>query len=67
MKLINLGGTDSLAKQFLAQVRDKEIQQDRMRFRKNVERLGEIMAYEVSKNLKYNPLTIETPLKKNLY
>ncbi|MDZ7647577.1 MAG: uracil phosphoribosyltransferase [Cytophagales bacterium] len=64
MKLINLGDTDSLAIQFLAQVRDKEIQRDRMRFRKNVERLGEIMAYEVSKNLEYNPLTIETPLKK---
>lgn len=64
MKVINLGDIDSLAKQFLAQIRNKEIQRDRMRFRRNLERLGEIMAYEVSKNLKYTSQTIETPLKK---
>lgn len=64
MKVINLGDIDSLAKQFLAQIRNKEIQRDRMRFRRNLERLGEIMAYEVSKNLKYTSQTIETPQKK---
>lgn len=64
MKVINLGDSDSLAKQFLAQIRNKETQQDRMRFRRNLERLGEIMAYEVSKNLKYTSQTIETPQKK---
>jgi uracil phosphoribosyltransferase len=63
MNLINLGSNNSIANQFLAQVRDKEIQADRMRFRTNMERLGEIMAYEISKKLKYGPRSFETPLK----
>jgi len=63
MSLINLGSSDSIANQFLAQVRDKEIQADRMRFRTNMERLGEIMAYEISKKLKFEPRYFETPLK----
>lgn len=63
MNLINLGSNNSIANQFLAQVRDQEIQADRMRFRTNMERLGEIMAYEISKKLKYEPRSFETPLK----
>lgn len=63
MNLINLGSNNSIANQFLAQVRDQEIQADRMRFRTNMERLGEIMAYEISKKLKYVPRSFETPLK----
>lgn len=53
---------NSIANHFLAELRDTEIQKDRMRFRKNIERLGEIMAYEISKTLSYIPKEIETPL-----
>lgn len=64
MNLINLGDQNSIAHHFLAEVRDKGIQADRLRFRKNLERLGEIMAYEISKNLVYQSRSIETPLKR---
>lgn len=53
---------NSIANHFLAELRDVNIQQDRMRFRRNLERLGEIMAYEISKTLTYEPHTVETPL-----
>lgn len=52
----------SIANQYLLELRDKAIQQDRERFRKNVERLGELMAYEVSKKLTYKSTTVQTPL-----
>jgi uracil phosphoribosyltransferase len=52
----------SVANHFLAQLRDKHVQADRLRFRKNLERLGEIMAYEISKTFTYTPQKIETPL-----
>jgi len=60
--LINLSDQNSVANQFIAELRDKRIQQDRLRFRKNVERLGQVMAYEISKRLLYRENTIETPL-----
>jgi len=53
---------NSAANHFLAEIRDKDLQQDRMRFRRNLERLGEIFAYEISKTLTYVPAEIETPL-----
>ena len=46
----------------MSEIRDKELQLDRMRFRTNVRRLGQIMAYEISKTLKYNTVGVETPL-----
>ncbi len=49
--IINLTEQNSLVNQFLLELRDKNTQQERMRFRKNMERLGEIMAYEISKKL----------------
>lgn len=57
-----LDKTNSIASQFLAELRDVEIQQDRMRFRRNLERIGEIMAYEISKTLDYIPQMVTTPL-----
>jgi uracil phosphoribosyltransferase len=63
--IFNLSEKDSIANQFLLELRDKTIQQDRMRFRKNIERLGEIMAYEVSKKLLYHVQEVETPLGKS--
>lgn len=62
MSLINLGEKPSLANQFLNEIRDKDSQQDRMRFRKNLERMGEIMAYEISKTLTYQACAINSPL-----
>ncbi len=58
----NLGTKNSLLNQFLSELRDEEIQLDRMRFRKNLERLGEIFAYEISKKLSYEEKEITTPL-----
>jgi uracil phosphoribosyltransferase len=60
--LFNLSEQNSIANQFVAELRDKTIQQDRLRFRKNVERLGQIMAYEISKKLLYTRKAVETPL-----
>ncbi|WP_158858641.1 uracil phosphoribosyltransferase [Lunatibacter salilacus] len=56
-----LSQSNSIASQYLSELRDIHIQQDRLRFRKNLERLGEIMAYEISKNLAYTSQKIETP------
>ncbi len=60
--LFILNQVDSIANQMLMELRDKSIQQNRMRFRKNVERLGSILAYEVSKKLEYETKPVETPL-----
>jgi len=53
---------NSILNHFLAQIRDVTIQKDSMRFRKNIERIGEIMAYELSKTLEYEKVEIQTPL-----
>ncbi len=52
----------SIANQFIAELRDVAIQKDQMRFRRNMERLGEMLAYEVSKGLPYEAAQIQTPL-----
>jgi len=61
-RVYNLGGKDSYLNHILYELRDEHIQQDRLRFRHNLERLGELMAYEVSKNLSYEPREVVTPL-----
>lgn len=53
---------DSIGNQFLAELRDITIQGDRLRFRKNLERIGEILAYEISKSLTYHSKELQTPL-----
>jgi len=53
---------NSILNQFVAEIRDVNIQSDSMRFRRNMERIGEIFAYEISKTLKYNTQEITTPL-----
>lgn len=62
MKVINLGENNSILNKFMAQMRDREIQKDSMRFRKNLERIGEIFAYEISKTLTASPKDVVTPL-----
>lgn len=53
---------NSILNHFLAQIRDVSVQNDSMRFRKNIERIGEIMAYELSKTLPYIDVEVQTPL-----
>ena len=55
---------NSIALEFLSEIRDIHVQKDRWKFRKNMERLGEILAYEISKSLDYGELTIQTPLQE---
>lgn len=62
IQIHDLGATDSVFNQFMAELRDAVIQQDRMRFRRNLERIGEIMAYEISKTLEYEEEEVTTPL-----
>jgi len=57
-----LTSTNSIANHFIAELRNVEVQTDRMRFRRNLERLGEIFAYEISKDLLYEEVEITTPL-----
>lgn len=62
MKIINLGESNSILNKFVSELRDVNIQKDSLRFRRNVERIGEIMAYEISKNFTYCRKDIQTPL-----
>jgi uracil phosphoribosyltransferase len=62
MKIINLGEKDSVLNSFIAEIRDHIIQKDSMRFRRNLERIGEIFAYEISKTLNYSEKDVTTPL-----
>ncbi|HRS53868.1 MAG TPA: uracil phosphoribosyltransferase [Bacteroidales bacterium] len=60
--VIVLGNQNTLVDQFIGELRDIEVQKDRMRFRKNMERMGEIFAYEISKTMEYEKKNIITPL-----
>ena len=62
MKIFNFSEYCSIYNKFLSELRDAQIQKDSMRFRKNLERIGEISAYEISKELDYQSLTTNTPL-----
>lgn len=64
MQVINLSENNSVLNHFLSEIRDVNIQQDPLRFRRNIERIGELMAVEVSKHLHYSPKEITTPLGK---
>ena len=62
MTIINFSEQNSVFNQFIAEMRDKVIQKDSMRFRRNLERAGEVAAYEISKTLEYSVKEVETPL-----
>lgn len=64
MEVIDFAKTPSLVSRFMLELRDKEIQKDPMRFRRNLDRIGEVMAYEISKHLQYETVEIQTPLGK---
>lgn len=58
----NLGKTHSLISNWVGELRNIDVQKDRMRFRKNVERIGEVIAYEISKHLPSQLVNVQTPL-----
>lgn len=62
MKIVNFADHPSLVSQYLTELRDVKVQNDRLRFRRNIERIGQIMAYELSKELHYCHAKINTPL-----
>ncbi len=61
MTIHRLGESNSLLNQFIAEIRDETIQKDSMRFRRNIERIGEILSYEMSKTLRYKTTMVRTP------
>lgn len=62
VKVIELGAKNTIINNFIAELRNVEVQGDRMRFRKNLERIGELIAYEISKTLDYEAISVTTPL-----
>jgi uracil phosphoribosyltransferase len=60
--LHNLSNNHSIVNQFIGEIRDVEIQKDRLRFRRNMERIGEIFAYEISKTMEFTTREVTTPL-----
>ena len=62
MEIVNLGEHDSVLNRFIAQMRDRSVQKDSMRFRANLEKVGNIFAYEISRRLNYSVKTVATPL-----
>lgn len=62
MKIVDFSKTNTVVNKFIAELRDVNIQNDRMRFRKNIERIGQVMAYEISKELDYETEDITSPL-----
>lgn len=64
MQVINFAGHPSVVSQYLMEMRSADIQKDPMRFRRNLQRTGEIMAYEISKTLRYDKVEVTTPLDR---
>jgi uracil phosphoribosyltransferase len=62
MNIVNFAEQNSVMNQYMAELRDKKYQQNRLLFRNNVRRIGQLMAYELSKTLDYKPKTVTTPL-----
>ena len=62
MTIHHLEETNSILNKFISEIRDVTIQKDSLRFRRNIERIGEILGYELSKSLSYSTSKIETPL-----
>lgn len=62
MEIINFAETPSLVSRYMLELRDVDIQKDPMRFRTNLDRIGEIMAYEISRRLNYKDVEVRTPL-----
>ncbi|WP_405564187.1 uracil phosphoribosyltransferase [Polaribacter sp. Asnod6-C07] len=64
MHIHYIGENNSVLNTFISELRDEKIQKDALRFRRNIERVGEVLGYELSKSLSYSGVYIETPLGK---
>ena len=64
MNIHHLSTSPSILNKFISETRNQKIQKDSLRFRRNIERIGEIIGYELSKKLSYTPTEVETPLGK---
>lgn len=62
MTVYNIGAKNSLLNKFVSEIRDESVQQDSLRFRRNIERIGEVLGYELSKVLSYSSSEVKTPL-----
>lgn len=62
MKIVDFSKSNSIVNKFIAELRDVNIQNDRLRFRSNIQRIGEVMAYEISRDLHYEEQDVTTPL-----
>ena len=62
VEVINFSEQSSVMNLFMAEIRDKKYQQNRLLFRNNIERIGQMMAFELTKTLEYRPKTVTTPL-----
>jgi len=62
MEIIDFSQQHTVLNQYVAEIRDREIQRDRLRFRQNIIRIGQMMAWEISKRLDYKTISVETPL-----
>ena len=62
IEVVDFSKTNSVLNQYMAELRDKNYQKNRLLFRHNIKRIGEMMAYELSKTLEYKTKTITTPL-----
>lgn len=62
MKVINFSEQNTIINQYMAEIRDVDYQKNRLLFRNNIERIGELMAYEISKMLDYSVKQVNTPL-----
>ena len=62
VKVFEFSANNSIINNYMAEIRNVEVQNDRMRFRRNLERIGELMAYEISKTLDYEKVVVTTPL-----
>lgn len=65
MHIHNLSLQNSILNTFISEIRDKKVQKDSMRFRRNIERIGEVLGYELSKTLNFETCEIDTPLGKS--
>ena len=62
MKIVDFSKSNSILNQYVSEIRNVEVQNDRLRFRQNIKRIGEIMAYEMSKDFDYSTKEVTTPL-----
>lgn len=65
MQIHNISEKNSILNSFISEIRNVNIHNDRMRFRRNIERIGEVLGYEMSKSFQYKNETIQTPLGKS--